>query len=134
MLLAPWVCAARLYPDSVLSESGQVYSRLSFEHQNTGLTPYSPKFNLARIANQVPRFGFGTSLGSTPCCRACPPPGDFDGVASPQGARVPNAGFRGTHAKAEGLFSNRAASRRGGHFDYLRDSNSQLSSFPHACQ
>src|SRR6267143_2947734 len=123
-------------PLSVLCPLGQWTGlrRLSFEQQNTGLTPYSSKFNLARIANQVPRFGFGTSLGSTPCCSACPPPGDFDGVASPQGARVPNASFRGTHAKAEGLFSNRAASRRGGHFDHLRDSNSQLSSFPHACQ
>src|SRR5882762_3213525 len=45
-------------------------------------------------------------------------------------ARVPNTSFRGTHAKTEGLFSNRAAYRRVGHFDHLRHGNSQLSSFP----
>jgi len=123
-------------PLSVLCPLGQGTGllRLSFEQQNTGLTPYSSKFNYVagrepgptgsvlvqiwvpdRAAGPVRRWAILTALRLRR--RACP-----------------ECWLPGTHAKAEGLFSNRAASRRGGYFDHLRDSNSQLSSFPHACQ
>src|SRR6266550_3223130 len=81
-------CASRKnpHPKSVLCPLGQWTGLrgLAFEKQNTGLTPYSSKFNLSRVANQAPRFGLATSSGSSPDCRACPPLGDLAALRLPK--------------------------------------------------
>src|SRR5467141_2156838 len=126
-------CASRKnpHPKSVLCPLGQWTGLrgLAFEPQNTGLTPYSSKFNLARVANQA----HGSDLAQVQVPKGAAGPARRWGILAAlrlRRARVPNASFRGTLAKTEGLFSNRATYRRGGHFDHLRHGRSQLSSFP----
>jgi len=123
------------HPESVLCPPGQWTGLrgLAFEPQNTGLTPYSSKLNLARVANQA----HGSDLAQVQVPERAAGPARRWGILAALRLRracVPNAGFRGTLAKTEGLFSNRATYRRGGHFDHLRHGRSQLSSFPPPCQ